>query len=219
MNENHYVAHREKLMKGFDQASRWVMPALTRQYGAAVSQTLVRDARAEFESLLPGIPYIGGSKNRWTSELVESAQILALFHAMQRHGKTVDEAGEIIMHGMEARLASYPRWLLRVMGRLQFSRFFLNRLEREAQESQKREYPGNFVAQVVYPSGGDDFDWGIDFTECAIVRYYNAQGAAEYMPYLCRLDRLTSEAFGLGMMRTSTLAEGGDRCNPRLKRA
>ncbi len=73
------------------------------------------------------------------------------------------------------------------------------------------------MARLIY-GDGKDFDWGIDFTECAICSFFQAQDAREFLPYLCRLDYVTADAFGLGMIRTKTLAEGADRCNPRLKR-
>jgi hypothetical protein len=117
---------------------------------------------------------------------------------------------------MQIRLAQYPRFLLRLMGRLQFSRLFLNRLQREANETQKQVYPDDFVAEIVM-GDGKEFDWGIDFTECAIHKFYKAQNAVELLPYVCKLDYLTSTAFGLGLVRTKTLASGDEKCNPRLK--
>lgn len=218
MSQNYYIAQRGKLMKQFGRASRWIMPTLANQYGQEYSDVVLQDARTEFESLIPLIPYIGGSKNRWTSDLVESAQMLAFFRAMKIHGKTAKETGEIVLQGLKTRLARYPRFLLRLLGMLQFTKPFLKRLERQALESQKRRFPENFVAYMVSPNG-ENFDWGIDFTECAIANFFKAQDAWEFLPYLCRLDYVTSEAFGLGMVRTKTLAEGEDRCNPRLKRS
>jgi L-2-amino-thiazoline-4-carboxylic acid hydrolase-like protein len=218
MSVNTTFYRHGKLLHDFERVSRQIMPILASRYGQVFSENLLRDARQEFEMLIPAIPYIGGSKNRWTSDLIESVQLLAFFRAMKKRGKTPEESGEIVRKGMQARLSQYPRFLLKLIGRLQFSRLFLRQLEKQSLESQKREYPGNFVAHMVYPDDHREFDWGIDFTECAIYSLYKAQDACEFLPYVCRLDEITSEAFGLGMERTSTLSGGADRCNPRLKR-
>jgi hypothetical protein len=66
--------------------------------------------------------------------------------------------------GMRIRLAQYPRFLLRLMDRPQFSRLFLNWLQHRANETCQRAYPGDFVAEIV-PGDGKEFDWGLDFTE------------------------------------------------------
>ncbi len=217
MTENYYTSQKGKLLKAFDRVRSWVEPNVTKHYGQAFASTVLQEARNEYESLLPHIPFIGGSKNRWTSELIESAQILALFRAMKAQGKTVEESAAIVYRGMESRLAQYPRFLLQLMGWLQFRKLFVRSLQRRATESQKRTYPGDFVANVVI-GDGEDFDWGIDFTECAICKFYQAHHASEFLPLVCRIDYLTSEAFGLGLVRTKTLAEGADRCDARLKR-
>jgi ABC-type multidrug transport system ATPase subunit len=39
------------------------------------------------------------------------------------------------------------------MGRLQFSRLFLNRLQRQADETHRRAYSGDFVAEIVLGDG------------------------------------------------------------------
>ncbi len=216
MVEDYYLSRRKNLLRSFNRASRWVLASLVNRYGREFSNAIVEKARKEYEALIPQIPFIGGAQNRWTGDLVESVQILALFRAMKARGKTPRETADVIHEGMQIRLAQYPRFLLRLAGKLQFTRLFLNRLQRQAIETQKRAYPDNFVAEVV-PGDGKDFDWGIDFTECAIHKFYKAQNAVEFLPYVCKLDYLTSTAFGLGLMRTMTLADGQERCNPRLK--
>ena len=216
MSKNYYLSQKKSLMRSFERASKWVMVPLVKRYGEELAQAIVHDARKDYETLIPQIPFIGGKKNRWTADLLESVQILALFRAIQAYGKTRSETAEVLYEGMQIRLASYPRFLLRLIGRVQFSNLFLKRLQHQAAETHKRAYPNNFVAEVVI-GDGKEFDWGIDFTECAIQKFYRAQNALQFLPYLCRLDYLTSAAFGIGLARTKTLANGDERCNARLK--
>lgn len=216
MSENYYLSQKKSLMRSFERATKWVMSPLVKCYGKDLSMAIVQRACQEYEIILPQIPFIGGKKNRWTTDLLESAQILALLRAMQGYGITLGETVKVLHEGMQIRLASYPRFLLKLMGKVQFSRLFLKRLQQQAAETHKRTYPNNFVAEVVI-GDGKEFDWGIDFTECAIHKFYRAQNALEFLPYVCRLDYLTSTAFGIGLVRTKTLANGDERCNPRLK--
>ena len=61
-------------------------------------------------------------------------------------------------------------------------------------------------------------DFGMDFTECAICKFFHAQGADEFTPFLCSLDFPMSKALGTGLVRTMTLAEGAEKCDFRYKR-
>jgi hypothetical protein len=216
MPENHYLAQKKSLMRSFQRAAKWVMPSLVKRYGEDMAMAVVQRASQEYEALLPEIPFIGGKANRWTADLLESAQILALFRATQAYGISLGETSEVLYEGMQRRLRSYPRFLLQLMGKMQFSRLFLKRLQQQATQTHQHTYPDNFVAEVVM-GDGKEFDWGINFTACAIQKFYTAQNALEFLPYVCRLDYLTSAAFGIGLVRTETLANGDARCNPRLK--
>ena len=216
MTENYYISRKNSLLRSFERSGRWVSAPLAKRYGKATSNAILQCARQEFEKLLPHIPYIGGKKNRWTTNLLESAQSLALFRAMQAHGASQNDTAEVLYESMQIRLEQYPRFLLRLLGRWQFSSVFLKMLRRQAAATHEHGYPDNFVAEVV-DGDHEEYDWGIDFTECAIQKFYKAQHALDYLPYVCRLDYLTSAAFGIGMVRTKTLASGDDRCNPRLK--
>ncbi len=52
----------------------------------------------------------------------------------------------------------------------------------------------------------------------ALLRAARAEGALELAPYVCSVDKVASEMLGWGLVRTTTLAEGGDRCDFRFKR-
>ncbi len=131
-----------------------ITPVVNR-YGKEFSSAVVEQARQEYEALIPQIPFIGGAKNRWTANLIEAVQILALYRAMQAQGKPLSETAGLLREAMQIRLAQYPRLALRLLGRLQFSRLFLNGLQRQAHETHKRAYPENFVADIVRGDGDE----------------------------------------------------------------
>jgi hypothetical protein len=54
-------------------------------------------------------------------------------------------------------------------------------------------------------------------TECAICNFFHIQGADELTPYMCQLDFAVSKALGLGLSRTTTIPESGEKCDFRYK--
>ncbi|MGZ7135813.1 MAG: L-2-amino-thiazoline-4-carboxylic acid hydrolase, partial [Methanobacterium sp.] len=63
-----------------------------------------------------------------------------------------------------------------------------------------------------------DFDYGLDFTECGIQKFFHKYDADEFTPYLCAMDIIMSDIANAGLHRTETLAEGGNKCNFRYKK-
>ena len=108
----------------------------------------------------------------------------------------------------------YPAFLRSLMGRLQFSKFMLRKTQQAARRSQERKYAGDWVYEVVV-GDGQPFNFGIDYTECAIVKFMNAQDANELTPYLCNTDYVVSKMTATGLRRTMTLAWGCEKCDFR----
>ncbi len=70
----------------------------------------------------------------------------------------------------------------------------------------------------VVDGDGRDFEWGLDYTECAIVKYLSREGAPEIAPYGCWVDYPAYAAMGVKLIRTETIAQGGQRCDFRFSR-
>jgi len=184
-------------------------------FGDDLAETIHRETWQEYQSLLPEVPYVGGEKNLNSGNLLASAYCLAEYRVLKARGQTIEEAGQIIYEAYEAA-SDLPGWLRGVVGRMQHGKKDQERYRAQAAESQKRQYPGDWVFTFV-EGDGKEFDYGLDFTECGICKYYHAQGADELTPYLCLMDGVVSKAFGLGLVRHKTLAEGADVCDFRYK--
>ena len=91
------------------------------------------------------------------------------------------------------------------------------RLHKLALESQKRRYAGDWVYSAV-AGDGENFDYGLDFVECGICKFFQAQEAGEFARHMCQLDYIVSERMGTGLERTATIGEGGEKCDFRYKR-
>jgi hypothetical protein len=93
----------------------------------------------------------------------------------------------------------------------------VRQMTKAAHLSQARRYPDDWVMEIV-DNAGQDFDFGMDVTECGDVKFLRAQGAGELCPYICDLDYVLFESLGAGLQRTKTLAWGCDRCDFRISK-
>ncbi len=211
---SYYVARQDSLLREYDGAVQRIRPFLVRRYGKSFVNSVEPVSRAEFQRLMPQLPYIGGRRNPLTFNLVSTAWFLALYRAIRDQGKEINELGPLLLDIYQAWIDTYPAWLLRLRGWWAFSPMARRRLERRSRLSKERRYPGNWVFSFI-PKNGHDF--GVDYTECGIYKFCQEQNATELMPYLCSVDFIMSERMGLGLERTMTLAEGVQRCDFRFK--
>lgn len=216
MASNYYVSRGKKLLREFDKALDQIRGLFLSRYGDESTEVMFREARREYEALIPQLPYIGG-RQPFTQFLVATAWYLAMYRVLQHCGETVEEVGILIYQASEAYLQAYPTFLRRILGRGTFSRRYRRRVQKRAAESQVRRYPGDYVYTFV-EGDGETFDFGVDYTECAVVKFLAAQGSPELAPHICPVDILYSEALGWGLRRTTTLAEGSARCDFRFKK-
>jgi hypothetical protein len=89
-------------------------------------------------------------------------------------------------------------------------------LKRRTRIAQEQRIPGNVFGYYV-EGQGEEFDCGVDITECPIADFFRAQGASEFAPYVCLYDFLASKLSGFGLVRTMTLAEGAEKCDDRFR--
>jgi len=188
---------------------------LTARFGKDRATGLMGDIHQVHQSLAAETPYIGGEENMFSEWLVYGVYYLSVYRVLQAEGHDVKDAGKII-HDTFRAMADYPKWMLRLVARLRYNDAYVEALKEAAAETQKRRYPGDWVATFVEGDGGT-FDYGVDITERGIGKFYHAQGADELAPYLCLSDHVVSEAFDRGLVRYKTLAEGADVCDFRYK--
>jgi hypothetical protein len=205
-------------MIGFDLAARLIRGVAVARYGDQFAETVTAEARREYEALIPRIPYTGHRRNPLKGIMVSAAMFLALYRAMKAQGKDVEETGTLVYEGVEKVYELLPRFGLHVYGSLSFTKWYQRRAGQLALESQNRRYADGWVYSVV-KGDGRNFDYGLDIVECGICKFYHAQGADEFARHMCRLDFIMSDRMGMGLVRTTTIAEGGEKCDFRYKRA
>lgn len=206
-----------KLLKSFDYTASLVEDFVVATYGADFADALHREVRQEYENLVPQIPFVegivGGALNTF---LTITAQELAVYKVMKRHGKTAEEAWEICHAALRLRLERYSRVRRWLLARLMFSRVALRRMRKRAKSGTQLGF-GDF--EVAYVTGnGEEFDYGVDYVRCGNYRLMVDQGAEEFAPYVCMSDIALGDAMGWGLIRTGTLADGCERCDFRFKK-
>jgi hypothetical protein len=214
--ENYYAGHEAKLLKDLRHKLPFFRRALLSRFSAAEVERIVEQLQAEFRAMLPRLPYIGGKQNPLTANLVACSWFLALYRVVQPRGLSDDEIGDLVYRVAEEWVTSSPRWLGRLQGllvRTPLLRLVFGRISRQ---SQQRKYPGDFVVQFV-PGDGRTFDFGLDFSGCAIHKFFQAEQAGHFAKYMCRIDYLTTGYKGIELIRTGTIANGADKCDFRYR--
>lgn len=216
--ENWYLKNKSRIMREIKFALPHYKKLIAQAYGNETAEAVVTETIQHFETLLPDIPYIGGEENSLTENLYLSAAMLAMYQSLKARGKTVEEVARLIYQGTSAFYSSFPfAWLLRWQGRQLFSQRRIEQRRHDAKRSQERRYPEDWVFEVV-EGDAKTFQFGMDYTECGIVKYLTQQGAPELAPYLCWLDYPMCTAMRVKLVRTQTIAQDSERCNFRFRR-
>ncbi|MDP4093082.1 MAG: L-2-amino-thiazoline-4-carboxylic acid hydrolase [Bacillota bacterium] len=211
----YYQNKKEDLLKTLDNFQSMFNTELKKSNTEQEVQQITKETKEEFVRLLPQIPYIGGDDCILTENLEQSAVALAFYNVEKKHGKSVEEIGDIIDDSLINSLKKESSLYKRFVGLLSN---YLGRgiIKKDAIDSQKREYPGGWVSTYI-DGDGKSFDYGYDYSECGIVKFYKQQNASALMPYMCKVDFIYSDAYGQGLNRTETLADGCQKCNFRYK--
>jgi hypothetical protein len=211
-----YCYRIARLLSDFDRTAARARPRLLARYGDQAASMVIAEWRTRYSTFIPQIPFIGHN-SPFLIFLIPGVRHFALYRALQSRGETVDWVGQLIYKISEAEFLAIPVLARRIAAALWFSRWFQKRLQKRATESQNRPYPKGYVMAFVR---GDtkSFDFGIDYTECALCNFLKENGAMELAPYICAVDKVASETMGWGLSRTMTLADGRTKCDFRFCR-
>ena len=163
--------------------------------------------RKEYKAILLRAGDIG-QKNM----LLGSYTLCAFFIAMNRaNGLSADENIEKMRKGMKSSK------LLKIA--LGDAKGYLDekRMEgryRWSEDTHKHTYPDDWVVDILPAQG--KYALGYDYLECGCCKMCAHEGCPELAKYLCSLDYMLFDVMGMGLDRTQTLAEGGEKCDFRM---
>ena len=214
---SYHNSKKSRLLQDFDATASLMRDYLVERYGQDFAETLSRDVRQEYEQVIPEVPHIGGMRARaLNSFLLITAQEVAVYKALKKHGKGPSEAWEICHEAIQRRMeifSNVKRWFLK---RLMHSSFLMRRVRMRAERREQLKF-GDF--EIRYMVGdGTEFDWGVDYVGCGNYNLAKALGAEEFAPYVCMSDIALSNGFAWGLIRTQTLADGCESCDFRFKK-
>jgi hypothetical protein len=213
----YYTPRSAKLLKDFDRTAILIKDFTLDMYGSDLADELYRDARKEYEGIIPQIPYIEGAQARaLNSFLLITAQEVAVYKAMKKYGKTLEETWEVCHEAIKLRMKKFPKWKAWFLRKMMYSNFFRKRIKKRAENNEHLKF-GDF--EVAYHIGdGKEFDYGVDYLKCGNYNLAIALGAEEFAPYVCMSDIPLGDAIGWGLTRTQTLADGCEYCDFRFKK-
>lgn len=202
------------MLRGFDRFARRARLSLIRHYGSEFADSVLSEARVEFQRVLPEIPYIGGRRNIFTPVMIVNGWMVALYRAMAARGKTAEDVIRVCSEVSDEFLRMFPSFVLKLAGRLAFNPLARRIFKRQAARSQARAYPEDFVWQVK-EGGGDDV--ALVFEECAVNKFYDRQHLEELKPYCNFFDVTYSRLMGMGINANETIGLGCSSCSLRYK--
>ncbi|MDK9718752.1 MAG: L-2-amino-thiazoline-4-carboxylic acid hydrolase [Trichlorobacter sp.] len=213
---NYYLKNKNELLNAFNGTLEGVRAFIEPEFGKERTQQLIRSALRRFETLLPTLPDVGGDRNWDTQYLPIAAWYVALYEPMKTYGKTAEDVGKLMYELRKYELEHTPPDILTKQGNKLFEPGSIKEMREWAAWTQKKEYPANWIATFV-EGDSTHFDFGYNYSECALVKFFNAQGASELAPYVCLNDFTQSKAQGTGLERSKTIAQGDGLCNFRYK--
>ena len=218
MNNVKYSYERKKLFKRLDKSIDVVKEALSDKYSTIEIDSIVVETVKEIEILFPHIPYIGGKENFSLNDFFDSVMLLALYKQLSKRGSSVRDVGQILYEIREIQAFSQSRITKFLTAKLMFTPLIKNGFKRKVKKMTKKAYSENWKMEFV-EGDGEEFDWGINFHECAVCKFYTKHGGEELLPYVCMVDYAPFNVMkNVEFKRTQTLAGGGPYCDFRFKK-
>ncbi|MGI9323681.1 MAG: DUF4336 domain-containing protein [Pseudomonadales bacterium] len=211
------AAQRIQLLKDFDRTCALMDESLRAKYGAANAQQMYAKVRDEYNLLIPEIPRISGSRARMLNQfLIITAQELAAYKGLKKLDMPVEDIWQLCHKAIRLRANTVPKWKRWLLKQVMFSKLLSKVMARRAALRQIGRF-GEFEIEYL-DADREDFDLGINYRGCGNYNFVMKHGGAEFAPYICMSDIALSEAFGWGLVRTQTLADGCDHCDFRMNK-
>jgi hypothetical protein len=217
IDAKYYVSQRTKLLKGFDKVAKRLQKDLINCYEEDFATVVIAETREQFDQIIPEIPYIGGKKNQFTPVMIINGWIISFFRVMKKYGKTTEEVISICCKVADNYMSSLPRPFLNLARKLAFGNLVFKKMKKQARQSQKRQYPNDFVYTFV-KGDGKIFDWALEFSECAVNKFYVAQRVEELRPYCNFFDVTYSRYLDMGINADMTIGSGCQICKLQYKK-
>jgi len=217
MSNNYYLKNKPKLMKRFEYSLIIAKNLLMKRFAESKSEDIINKIRNKYEDILTKAPDVGGKKNLFISIIPDKLSLLAMMFILEEEVYKYREIGEFIMNFTEIEtkngLERAEKKGMKLID-LYFNDNFYDSVKTHCNDTLKRIYPENWVMEYVNGTN-EEFDYGMNVSECAIHKAYKKLGAEKYAPFACLIDFAQANVLGFGLSRSKSLANGALGCDHR----
>ncbi len=174
----------------------------------------ILEAKKHFQNSLEHLPDIGGSDNPMIEEFVFYSWWVVIYKCLTRYSLDSNEIGKFLYENSVSYFKSLSK---EEIDRTREKWFTEGKEQFRICSDSKNYYPENWKYDFV-EGNGRDFDFGVNFTECAIKKYFVFQGVGELLKYVCAMDYAWSDVFGMGVSRPKSIINGDNKCVLRWKK-
>ncbi|MBT3274126.1 MAG: hypothetical protein HN368_13295 [Spirochaetales bacterium] len=215
--KNYYSSNSSRMMKEFNAVYNIARKALLAHFIHAEIDDLESASERVYINLFTTLPFIGGRRNSETINIIMGAIVVAIILPLTQEDLTERNIGKIIHDSFVGYFQSRPKMIRMFLGKFATSHYFINRMRKGIDENAKAEYEDNFQLENIDLAGAA-FDFGYNYTKCALLKIFSDNGVEEYLKYVCLGDYTLFTSIGVGFTRTQTIAHGAPICDFRFKR-
>ena len=215
--KDYYIKRKSKLMKDFSKHIEVARDMLKRKYSEAKINEMFNQMKTEYEKIIPEIPYIGGTKNPFSSLLVGGMSSLAMFRVLEKEGFTLRDIGEFYYEFRDIHNTIRKNNLEKIgkdPAQYPFELTYVDWAKKQCEITNLRNYPDDWVADYV-EGDGKAFEWGFNFHECGLHKVFKRLDAEKYVSFFCLSDFSEANILGFGFSRTQSLGFGAPMCDHR----
>ncbi|MFW9997934.1 MAG: L-2-amino-thiazoline-4-carboxylic acid hydrolase [Candidatus Odinarchaeota archaeon] len=218
LTENYYVhtkKHWMKFISGFLDNKKLEREVFQKYIDASKLPGFKLKVQQEFESLLPQLPEPSIKKNNmFTTDMVKFAFSLAFYRVLKEEGFGLEQIGQIIFEACDAYYMAMSPITKRIM-RWYYLFYPKQRMKKKIEKYAKIATPDESHVEFV-DGDGKNLLFGVNYTECAGLKFLKKHNAVELAPYLCPCDYPMYKAISIGFNRAQNLALGGNMCEFRF---
>ena len=161
-------------------------------------------------------PKMDIDKGNLATYLKLSILVMTMIKLHHELGLNEREIGELIYRTADEyyRLTPFKRWIQR---QLFFSKLNIRQiLARQESSNQRKNGINGF--KIKYVAGANQNEFGVDYLRCGICGYFARKNMFQYVKYCCLVDYAIMKNMGISFSRTTTLGNGGSKCDFRFSK-
>ncbi len=141
-----------------------------------------------------------GKRNLMSFIMNLNVTFIAFYKALKANGYPIRTSVRLLYKLSDRMFERIPKFIRKIIGFTTTTKFWINKLKKFGDETQKREYKDNYVwtCRDTCPQKG----YVLDINECAVRKFQAVNDIPELIPYCSFFDYIQAAATGLGIKHT-----------------